>query len=226
VKAITRCKAFLSVGHDEYWSRQQYDHCMEAVRQGVHFAFLSGNTCCFVAPFFAAGSGAAHRVITRAGRYGGIRADEKTYMSDLPAEAPNESTLIGAQTISPFNGSGDWIVTRPNHWLFAGTGMRQGDRIPGLVGWEFHGEPAKINGLEVVAEGTTINGGDREAHWTATVYPGPKGNVVFNASTIYWAQGLSSPPGHMLPYSHYGRPHGPDPRVQRITRNLFERFLR
>jgi hypothetical protein len=199
---------------------------MEAVRQGVHFAFLSGNTCCFVAPFFAAGSGAAHRVITRAGRYGGIRADEKTYMSDLPAEAPNESTLIGAQTISPFNGSGDWIVTRPNHWLFAGTGMRQGDRIPGLVGWEFHGEPAKINGLEVVAEGTTINGGDREAHWTATVYPGPKGNVVFNASTIYWAQGLSSPPGHMLPYSHYGRPHGPDPRVQRITRNLFERFLR
>lgn len=226
LKTITRCKAFLSVGHDEYWSREEYDHCMEAVRQGVHFAFLSGNTCCFVAPFFASTRGAANRVITRAGRYGGIRPNEKAYMTDLPAEAPNEATLIGAQTVSPFNGSGDWIVTQPNHWLFAGTGMRRGDRIPGLVGWEFHGEPAKIPGLEVVAEGTTINGGDREAHWTATVYPGPKGNVVFNASTIWWAQGLSSPPGHMLPYSHYGRPHGPDGRVQRITRNLLERFLK
>ncbi|GEM_PF-4312599 len=40
------------------------------------------------------------------------------------------------------------------------------------------------------------------------------------------AQGLSSPPGHMLPYSHFGRPHGPDQRVQRMTRNLFERFLK
>jgi hypothetical protein len=49
--------------------------------------------------------------------------------------------------------------------------------------------------------------------------------VVFNASTIFWSQGLSAPPGHMPPISHHGRPHGPDVRVQRITRNLFERFL-
>lgn len=226
VDCITRTKTFLSIGHDEYWSRPQYDHCMEAVRAGVNFAFLSGNSVCFVAPFFPSTKGTANRILTRAGRYGGIRANEKAYMMDLPTEAPNESTLIGAQTISPFNGSGDWIVTRPDHWLFAGTNMRKGDRIPGLVGWEFHGEPANFRGLEVVAEGTTLNASEREAHWTATIYPGPKGNHVFNASTIWWAQGLSSPPGHMLPYSHYGRPHGPDPRVQRITRNLFERFLK
>lgn len=223
---ITRCRAFLSVGHDEYWSRAQFDHCMEAVQAGVNFAFLSGNSVCFVAPYFPSTRGVANRILTRAGRYGGIRPNERAYMMDLPAEAPNESTLIGAQTISPFNGSGDWIVTRPDHWLFTGTNMRKGDRIPGLVGWEFHGEPAKIRGLEVVAEGTTINGGDREAHWTATIYPGPKGNLVFNASTIWWAQGLSSPPGHMLPYSHFGRPHGPDPRVHRMTRNLLDRFLK
>jgi hypothetical protein len=30
---ITRCKAFLSVGHDEYWSRRQYDNCIEAVKR-------------------------------------------------------------------------------------------------------------------------------------------------------------------------------------------------
>ena len=29
----------------------------------------------------------------------------------------------------------------------------------------------------------------------ATIYPGPKGNTVFNAATIFWAQGLASPPG-------------------------------
>ena len=64
-------------------------------------------------------------------------------MADLPVEAPNESTLIGAQTVTPFNGSGDWICTRPEHWLFAGTGMKKGEKIPGLVGWEFHGDPAE-----------------------------------------------------------------------------------
>jgi len=224
VRCLTRAKGFLSVGHDEYWSRQQFDHVLEAVRAGVNVAFLSGNTCCFVAPYFPSSSGVPNRVLTRAGRYGGIRPKERAYMADLPVEAPNEATLIGAQTVSPFNGSGDWIVTKPEHWLFAGTGMKKGDRIPGLVGWEFHGEPAAIPGLEVVAEGPTWTGGDVESHYTATIYPGPKGNQVFNASTIFWSQGLAAPPGHMPPFSHHGRPHGPDPRVQRITRNLLERF--
>jgi hypothetical protein len=68
--------------------------------------------------------------------------------------------LIGARTISPFNGSDDWIVTKADHWLFEGTGMKNGDRIPGLVGWEFHGSPADIPGLEVVAAGPTFTGGD------------------------------------------------------------------
>jgi hypothetical protein len=223
-KCLLRAKGFLSVGHDEYWSREQFDHVQAAVKAGVNVAFLSGNTCCFVTPLTPSSGGVPYRVLERKGRYGGIRDKERKYMADLPIEAPNEATLIGAQTVSPFNGSGDWICTRPDHWLFKGTGMKKGDGIPGLVGWEFHGEPAMIPGLEVVAEGKTYTSNDAESHYTATVYPGPKGNVVFNASTIFWAQGLSSPAGHVPPIAHHGRPHGPDERVRRITRNLFERF--
>ena len=70
-----------------------------------------------------------------------------------------------------------------------------------------------------------ISGGVQPAHWTATVYPGPRRNFVFNAATIWWAQGLASPPGHMLPWSHWSRPHGPDPRVERITANVLRRAL-
>jgi hypothetical protein len=223
-KCLTRAKTFLSVGHDEYWARPQYDHAMAAVKAGVNVAFLSGNTCCFVLDVAPSSKGERNRIIERVGRYGGIRPKERPWMEDLPVEAPNESTLIGAQTVTPFNGSGDWVVTKPEHWMFAGTGMKKGERIPGLVGWEFHGEPADIAGLEVVAEGDTYTGGDEKSHYTATIYPGPKGNFVFNASTIFWSQGLSQPPGHMPPISHHGRPHGPDDRVQRITANLFERF--
>jgi hypothetical protein len=70
-----------------------------------------------------------------------------------------------------------------------------------------------------------LQGGVNPQSWTATIYPGPKGNFVFNASTIFWCQGLSSPPGHMLPWSHWSRPHGPDARVQRITKNLLDRAV-
>jgi hypothetical protein len=224
VKCLTRCKAMLSVGHDEYWSRQQYDNVTAAVKAGVSVAFLSANTCCFVTPLTPSSGKVPHRVLERAGRYGGIRDSEKGYMVDLPVEAPSEALLIGAQTVTPFNGSGDWVCTKPRHWIYRGTGMKKGEAIPGLVGWEYHGQPAKIAGLEVVSEGETINGGNVKGKYTATVYPGPKGNVVFNAATIFWAQGLSAPPGHMPPISHYGRPHGVDERVRRITRNVLERM--
>jgi hypothetical protein len=30
----------------------------------------------------------------------------------------------------------------------------------------------------------------------------------------------------MLPWSHWSRPHGPDARVQRITKNVLQRALR
>ena len=74
--------------------------------------------------------------------------------------------------------------------------MKKGDRIPGLIGWEYHGDPPKdLPGLEILAEGTAFQGGVRPQHWTATIYPGPKGNFVFNASTIFWSQGLTLPAG-------------------------------
>lgn len=133
---------------------------------------------------------------------------------------------MGARNVDPVNGGGDWVIAAPDHWIFEGTGVKRGDSIPGLIGWEYHGDPpVDLEGLKVVAEGTAYQGGVNPQHWTATIYPGPKENFVFNASTIFWAQDLSSPPGHWLPWSHWSRPHGPDERVQRITANLLQRAL-
>jgi hypothetical protein len=133
---------------------------------------------------------------------------------------------MGSRNVDPVNGGGDWVVDKPDHWIFEGTGMKKGESIPGLIGWEYHGDPpADIAGLEVVAKGIALQGGVNPQNWTATIYPGPKNNFVFNASTIFWCQDLSSPPGHMLPWSHWSRPHGPDERVQRITHNLLKRAI-
>jgi hypothetical protein len=224
-----KSKCFVSIGHDEYWDERQYHSVKAMIDAGVNVLFLSGNSVSGVTPFSPSSDGRPNRIITRTSSYGGwAGAGEDGPPGARKKQAdfgPDEGLLMGARNVSPVNGGGDWIVTKPGHWMFEGTGMKAGDRIPGLVGWEYHGNPAKIPGLEVVAEGTAWRGGDVAQHWTATVYPGPRRNFVFNAATIFWSQALSSPPGHMLPWSHWNRPHGPDERVQRIARNLFDRAL-
>jgi hypothetical protein len=195
---------------------------------GVSLLFLSGNSVCWIAPYRASSDGRANRILFRGGPYGGDRPyalERQKEHGPFPERGPDEGMLIGARNVEPVNGGGDWIIDRPEHWMFDGTGVEKGDRIPGLIGWEYHGDPAGIPGLEIVASGTAWVGGQRPQRWTATIYPGPKGNFVFNAATIFWAQGLSSPPGHTLPWSHWSRPHGPDPRVQRITHNLLRRAI-
>ncbi len=224
---MRRAKVFISAGHDEYRDLRQYQAALAGIQSGVTALFLSGNSVCGVTPFEPSGSGNPNRRISRQGRYGGATEAENRefYKYPFPITGPDEALLMGARSPFPFNGGGDWIATQADHWVFTGTGMKNGEAIPGLVGWEFHGDPASIPGLQIIAEGTALSGGTRPVHWTATIYPGPKENFVFNASTIWWAQGLASPPGHILPWSHGVRPHGPDARVQRITNNLLRRAL-
>ena len=224
---LLRAKGFLSVGHDEYWSIEMFRNVQAAIGAGLNVAFLSGNSVCGKILYAPDPRGAADRSFERVGVYGppgGTR--EFIAMSSLPHERPYANELVGAHSTGPVTGGADWACAAPDHWLFAGTGMRRGDAIPGLVGWEWHGDPAPIPGLEVVATGPTyeapgkFNGGT----FTATIYPGPKGNVVFNAATIWWGDGLSEPPGYLRP-AVYSKPLGPDRRVQQITANLLQHML-
>lgn len=224
-----KCKAFLSVAHDEYWDRRQFDSVVKLRDAGVNLLFLSGNAVCWVTPLRASSDGRPARIMFRGGPYGGeteYARDREKQHGPFPERGPDEGYLIGARNVEPVNGGGDWIAARPEHWIFAGTGMKRGEKIPGLVGWEYHGDPPRdIPGLEIVGAGTAFVGGVQPQQWTATIYPGPKGNFVFNASTIFWSQGLSHPPGHTLPWSHWSRPHGPDERVQQITHNLLRKAI-
>src|SRR5690606_19862849 len=113
-------------------------------------------------------------------------------------------------------GYGDWTIKKSDHWIFKGTGLKNGDSIPSIIGWEYHGPPyPDIPGLEVVAESPLQM---KNVH-AAVVYPCPKGNWVFNAGTIWWPEGLSQPPGHIPAgnNSGLGRTMGVNPHVQKIT---------
>jgi hypothetical protein len=200
-----------------------YRNVQAAIAKGVSVGFFSGNAVCGKVLWDE-----ATRSIRRVGVFGpegGMRDFEA--MKSLSHERPYANELIGAHSCGPVTGGADWVCTKPEHWIYAETGMKQGDRIPGLIGWEYHGDPATIPGLEIVAEGEIqsspgqLNGG----YYTATVYPGPHGNIVFNAATCWWSDGLSAPPGYQSP-SVYTTPKGVDARVQQITSNVLKRMLK
>jgi hypothetical protein len=219
---LDRVKGFLSVAHDEYWSLEMYDRLQAAIQRGLSVAFLCGNSVSGVVPLNLKNrAGRPHRLLYRQGVFGGPASPQSP--EHWERHGPDESLLIGARTMTPANGSADWIVTQAAHWIFEGTGMKNGDLIPGLVGWEHHGDPGKIPGLEVIAAGEALKANGDHSSYAATVYPGPKGNWVFNAATIFWSMGLAQPPGLLPPSAHLGRPHGVDERVQRITANFLRK---
>ncbi|MBI4660768.1 MAG: hypothetical protein HY735_18175 [Verrucomicrobia bacterium] len=223
---LLRARSFLSVGHDEYWSLNMFNNVKAAVEAGVNAAFLSGNSCDGLVHFYANRAGTPNRSISRLGKFGPFEDELKRFGNRWRRHGPNPATLMGARSTSPYNGTADWTCAKEDHWLFEGTGMKNGDSIKGLVGWEHHGLPADIPGLEVLARGPVFSRGKpQNVEYTATIYPGQKGNWVFNAATIWWSDGLSEPPGYLRPSAHGGTPPGPDPRVRRITQNLFQRFL-
>jgi hypothetical protein len=224
---LLRAKAFLSVGHDEYWSLPMYDHVQAAIEAGIHAAFFSGNAVDGVLEVLPSAAGAENRTIGRIGKFGGAESEgNRSYSQPWRQHGPDPAMLMGARTTDPANGGADWTCVNARHWLLEGTGMSQGDAIKGLVGWEHHGHPAEIDGLEVLARGPVYsNGHPQNVEYTSTIYQAAKGNWVFNAATIWWGDGLAEPPGYLRPSAHGNTPPGPDRRVRRITENLFRRFL-
>ncbi len=219
--ALCRARGFLSVGHDEYYTQRMYEGLRRQIAAGLNVAFFSGNVCCGQVEVDG-------RVIDRVDRFGGTLPEEYEWFPEarqLAQRAPSEAWLVGARTGRPATGAGAWTCALPDHWTFEGTGMRRGDGIPGLVGWEYQGAPAPIPALEVVATGPT-----RSHHGTgtfsSTVYPGPRGNFVFCASSCWWSHGLAWPPGYAPPLTYRDVPLGPDPRAQRITANVLDRMRR
>ena len=122
-----------------------------AIAAGVSVGFFSGNAVCGRIAWDE-----ATRSLRRVGVFGppgGTR--EFQAMSSLEHVPPYGNELMGAHSTGPVTGGADWICTLPDHWVYAKTGMQAGEAIPGVIGWEYHGDPADIPGLEIVARGPT-----------------------------------------------------------------------
>jgi hypothetical protein len=206
-KGLLRGKVFLSVGHDEYWTMAMFENVTKARDAGVNLAFLSGNSISGVVELLPSTDGRPNRVMRRAG-----------------SEFQGEQELMGGSSYGV--GFTDWTCDKPEHWVFEGTRMKKGDKVPQLVGWEYHGPPlGKHPDLVVLSEGP-VYGANGELHkgtYATTIYTAPKGNLVFDAATCWWNMVLSSPPGFQNPPRKDFS--ADDARIQRITKNILDRMI-
>jgi hypothetical protein len=213
-------RAFLSVGHDEYWSWRMRQGVETARAQGVHLGFFSSNTCFWQIRYGANSRGLLRRRII-CYKHTALEEDPfaldanrgnnqyvTTRWRDWPVNLP-EDALIGVMYHGdPFNG--DIVVSNAAHWIYAGSGLRNGDRLTGLLGYEtdasFGNAPA---GTQVLAHSP-----DPWGFSDMTVYRWPSGAWVFATGSMQFTWGLDA-------YSQ----NRVNPAAQQITRNVLSRFV-
>ena len=226
-------RGFISAGHDEYWTASERENAEQALAHGVDLAFLSGDAVYWQARYEASSAGAAARtlVVYRSSADPLYKTDPKhasVRWQDPPINDPENlltGTLYSGQT-EPF--TQDWVVQDTDCWLFAGTGLKPGDHVPGVVGKEFDradpGERSPI-GLQILSHSnvTTLPSGNRPgavAVAESTIYTAPSGGMVFSAGTVTWSWGLDDSP-YPLTALHKTPP---SPALQRLTKNLLDAF--
>ena len=225
---LDRHKGWLSVGHDEYWTWQMRDHVEGARDRGGHLAFFSGNVSYWqirLGPSTITGEPDRTMV---------------SYKDDAPTRDPCAREELGKQYLMTahwlderinrpeesligvmYDGNPvdvDIVITNPDHWTMYGTGLRAGERLPRLLGYEadrvFAHAPPDIT---ILAESSYIfEGQPHVAHMTS--YSLPNGATVSAAGTIQWSWGLDDFNVPAL------RKSSLNPNVQQITRNVLAHF--
>lgn len=216
-------KAFLSVGHDEYWSLEMRRNITDARDRGVHLGVFSANTCYWqirLAPSTV--TAAPNRTIIcyknrdKDPLFERDNSRVTVRWRDNPVNQPEER-LIGTQYTA--QGSGDIVVSNAAHWIFNGTGLGNGDRLTGLAGYEidrtFGNGPANLIRL-CSSPITTSNNTVKIAEMT--IYTAASGALVFATGSIQFSWGLDGWGGNA---SH---PQVVNTDAQRMVVNLLSRF--
>jgi hypothetical protein len=219
--------AVVSVSHDEYWSQAMRAAVTAARDAGTNLAFLGGNAIFRRIRFGATRLGPNRLVInyklaSEDPLYG---HDNAAVTADWPAppDPRPESSLLGAQYGCLLQtGNLPGVVVDPVPWLFAGTRVSVGERLPGLIGPEVDSVQLSYptpRPIQVLLHSPASCPSRTPGFADTTYYVAPSGAGVFDAGTIAWS--CSVGPRCAAPIS--GPTHAV---VQKITDNLLTAFAR
>ena len=207
-------------------------HVEQARDRGVHLAFLGADVCYWQIRFEPNASGSEDRTIVAykeaAGTLDPLAIDRQPQNDrlitgrwrDRPTSRPEERLVGVMYAADPVDA--DIIVSQADHWAFAGTGLKNGDALRGLLGYEvdamYGGGPPAIERLAhspFVEQGTQ----GKVRYADMTMYAAASNALVFATGSIQWSWGLDD---YNAPVWHTARASA---AAQRITRNVLDRML-
>ncbi|PYT52609.1 MAG: hypothetical protein DMG43_11235, partial [Acidobacteria bacterium] len=223
-------RGLLAAGHNEYWSRPMYDAAVAARDAGVNLAFLGANPVYWQVRFEPSSSGVPNRVMVC---YKDATLDPitdtslKTVNWRDPLLNRPEQTLVGVQyTSSPQNSQVTYVVRNSGNWVYAGTSFKDGDTVPGIVGYEAdrsfsdYPQPNAVSGTYTLLSHSPFRAQDNTPDYAnSSIYQASSGAWVFGSGSIYWSWALDDyyPDGNQLSTV--------DVRIQRTMANILDRFV-
>jgi hypothetical protein len=223
-ETLRRARAFLSVGHDEYWTWEMRQNVEAARDAGVHLGFFSANTCYWQIRFendHRTIIGYKETALARdpVARDGNPNNDHLVTVKwrDVPVLRPEEA-LLGVMFVES-QIDGDIVIDEPSHWVFAGTGLRKGDKLVGLLGYEVDAIVGQASppGLVRLAHSPYVNDHGTAGFSDMTIHTVASGAIVFATGTIQWSWGLDS-------FGDPGRAALQSDAAKQITRNVLNRM--
>jgi hypothetical protein len=199
-------KAFLSVGHDEYWSKEMRDGVEAARDRGVNLGFFSANTAYWRVRFEPSSTGVPNRVM--ACYKDPVATPDPIAPTYRWRDAPNnrpENALIGVMYIGDAGdlyGGFDFTVANSSDPYYANTGVVNGTKFSKLIGYEWD---AVVNngfsppGLVILGNSTVTPTEIAPGQPTTTTqisnavrYTAASGAKVFATGSIHWMWALDS----------------------------------
>lgn len=227
---LTDYRAFVSVGHDEYWTSAMYDAADAARDQGdTDLVFFGANSVYWRIELLASETtGVGHRVIASQRRH---RIDR------WRDQGRPEQQLLGVQYLRPFSEDHrQMVVDNASSELWRGTGVENQTRLgpaqnvhrKNLVGYEVDGvdpdHPGPITTNQIFLTASPFHCLDQaqpscpdsEKNIQRTsLYEAPSGSWVFATGTLGWSYGLGHP----------DYPSLENTAIQQLTINVFDKML-
>ncbi|MBV9445686.1 MAG: hypothetical protein JO345_07305 [Streptosporangiaceae bacterium] len=208
-------RAAVSEGHDEYWSPAMRATLTGARDHGVNIAFLGANAIFRKIRFESSALGpdrieVNYKIPQEDPLYGKDNALVTGNWPTWPDPDP-ESSLIGQSYVCSVTSNFPMVVTDPESWIWKGSGARQGQQLPGLVGPEFdqvNTDAPTPHPIEVIAR-TPVSCGAPATYSDVSYYVAASHAGVFDSGTEDWICAL--------PYAECGVPGVTKPLVQRAV---------
>jgi len=188
--------AIFSLGHDEYWTPEQRKSVTAARDAGTNLAFLGANTCFRRIRFESSDLGTSRNVVCYKTAYDEdplYGSDDALVTTDFRADpAPDPESSMTGVLYEGYPTDAPYVVINADHWLYAGTGVKNGDSFDHLVGVEYDrvtpGEPTP-RPIEKIAHSPLVCNG-QASHSDSAYYTVPSGAGVFASGTMRRVEGL------------------------------------